>query len=214
MRVEKTEVDVVTAPSEAVGGAKIDPEQRPVLTTDTVLNQSSQGEAMKRGELRADAKPGIAEVGVETKHVRVESALEVADYLAAGQCGNCRFFDVHKGQEVLERCKHGDASERKVFTQAREMLSQTVVLELMGGSIFMDDRDEERLRKIVGSELQEIGQCRAHSAILKDDLLQMPEGTCLDAGLPNLFEANDAEVERKLREARDTVLKTAADSKD
>lgn len=212
MRVKKTEIDVVTAPSEAVGGAKIEADQRPVLTTDHVLTESAGGEALKRGELR-DGGQGTVTAGVDTKHVRVESAAEAAEYLSAGQCAQCRHFDHAKGQECLEKLRRGSADERRVFNQARETISAVTILDLMGGSIFMDDRDEERLRKVVGSELMEIGLCTAHTSFLKDDLLQMPEGGCLDAGLPNLFEAVSTDVEKQLVAARDLVLQTANDSK-
>lgn len=213
MLVTKTEVDMHTGPAESVGGAKPDPEERPVLTSDTVVPQSKEGQHLKPGEL-VPGGPGEMNAGVPLKHVMVQSAAEAAEYLSAGQCGQCRHFNVRKGQDWLEKAKRGDGAERKVFTSIRNELAAICNLELMGASIYMDDRDEARMKELVSSELGEIGWCEAHSQIQKQEVLALPESTCLDGGYPNLFEANDAEITKQLEQVREQVLTTAAQVKD
>lgn len=190
---------VNTQPVDSVGGAKPEPEERPMFIERKVEGNAIQ---LSTGELmRAKDVSVLIQTNVFAE----------MDYIGK-QCGHCAHFDLRMGQEEMIRIQHrGSPEERKMFAELRAQLLETGVVDAAGdfvghSQIFHDE---------TLSFIYQMGACRAASALKNETQFLHPS----QEGCPShfadgeewswMYVPKDSDVAKRDQLIRDSLMKTA-----
>lgn len=195
-RVNVSEVD-------SIGGAKPEPEERPL---NVVME-------IQPGTGAADTQPGgmILELD-RAKTVNIEMTVEERAVLLGKYCKNCKFFNHALGQMALERdAFHGDEKARAHLRSLFAELTETEPHDQVGDDIV--PADEIFASTHAEREMARMGLCTAITSFVKEDSLVLPEGHCAGpseiAIAKDLWEAKNSEVARHVAGLKDALFGVA-----
>lgn len=191
---EKTVVN--TAEVDAVGGAKPEPEERPVV--DALLLEPNKVALSNGAEIDS------------MKKMELHTIRPVGDMLESfgKYCKNCKHFNWQLGQrEVLRINVQGSPQEKLTLKETRANFFETQYEEsgtdilAPASDVFHDESD---------TFISQLGLCAAMSSFWQDACLVHPAQQTCPQDVPFMYEAKDAEQERRDTLLRDQLLGVAS----
>lgn len=205
MKTIDEQVTVDTSPKDSIGGAKPEPEERPVTTKFGV----------EGGEV-APARPGVVELKLE-QGVGASIETDVGEFQRTFEkfCGpdprvgrrGCKHFDLEAGQRELDHAAfHGSEEDKKLISSVFTDLA-------LAGDVGNVYAAPDEIFEPSEAELRMSGNglCRKFSQGPGNLIWTFPECHCggPDIGQPDSWEPFDAFEARRVAEARDALLRTA-----
>lgn len=198
-KVIKEHTEIGTAEVDAVGGAKLEPEERPL---DYVTTLQPDAQVLSDGrEIQGMATATVIEtqVGQEMKYYKK-------------QCGRCKFFNQPRGQQEIFRIdEFGSPEERTMLNNARVIFTEPGGDELVHPSRVWDDETKEIFKTA--------GVCETLSMLhpLKEEQIVFPfqEGCPKEVHwygeeIPFMYEPRTAEDALYDKQTYDALMRTAA----
>ncbi|MBP6479866.1 MAG: hypothetical protein KA310_03370 [Pseudomonadales bacterium] len=198
---QKEEVNVSEVDS--IGGAKPEPEERPLNITLEIEKGTGEGAQ----------QPGAAELQLDrNKLVTVESSVAEREQLLGKYCGNCLHFNHAAGLATLERWAHRGTDAEKKHLQA--LYGELAEEDPTGGGEDVVTTEEVFQATYAERRMGQMGRCQKASNLLSEDVLVMPDGHCMGPGEPlvqntDLWEAKDRDVARHVAEQREALYGAA-----
>lgn len=200
-QVEKVNVSEV----DSIGGAKPEPEERPLTVTMAIEKGTGHEESVGDGAALLTLD--------RAKMVSVEMTVEERAKLLGKYCGNCIHFKHALGQVSLERMAYRGTDKDKDHLRSlfAELTEQTPPEDITDEHVPME---EVFAPTYAERAMARMGLCVAITAAVNEDTLVFPECHCPASEIPevmkDLWVAKDTTVERQVREARDALFGAAA----
>lgn len=196
-------ITVDTSPKDSIGGAKPEPEERPVVTKFQV--EGGESIVPRPGMVALNLEQGVS-ASIESDVGEFQKNFERYCGPGPGRAG-CKHFDLVAGQRELDHAAfNGTEEDKKLIT------SVYTDLALAGdtGNVYATQDDifeptEAEMR------MSQNGLCRKVTQLTGDITWTFPDCHCggPDIGLPDLWEPRDAAEARRVQEARDGLLRAA-----
>jgi len=190
---------VNTQPVDSVGGAKPEPEERPMAHIRTLEGSKVQ---LSTGEVIT----GHASTVVIETNVFAE-----LEYVGK-QCGHCLHWDYRMGQEEFIRIEfQGSPEDKKMVAELRAQLLETGVVDGAGDFVGHTQVFHDETLGFI----KQMGACRAASALKQEiQLLHPSQEGCPShfadySPFPWLYVAKDSDTAKRDQLIRDSLLKTA-----
>lgn len=203
----KEEVFKVIPATHDEGGAKLEPEERPMerrLVADGLpISLNTSGPHL--------TQPPVARLQHDTV-VTIEGTVGEFAHGLRHLCASCTYFDNELWMKRKREWETGDISLRKQLNVLRGMLleSQNATIQEMHRGAD-DDMDVEHA-------LNSLGICRALSEIQQDDIIMHPLAGCPDfahdAHGNSLYKPKNREMAQRSTEVYDAIMKAALGRRD
>lgn len=204
MVVTEQDEKVNNAEVDAIGGAKPEPEERPLIVEMKI--------APGTGE--SAVAPGEAELKLDAaKTVSIEMTVEERAMLLGKYCGNCVHFNHRGGQQQLERMSfRGTPAERAHLKSLFSELTEQQPVDQAGEDIVT--ADEAFTPTYAEKAMSRMGMCNAITSAVVEVTLTMPEGHCPAPTIPeimkDLWVAKSQDVARHVASQRDALYGAAS----
>lgn len=164
-KIHNEQTLVNTVPVDSVGGAKPEPEERPLET-------HTRAEAVSPRPLQAH------ELAPQRLNIVVSEAIGDAKERLGKQCGHCKHFNAEQGRYLLSRIVEADRRGDPQATDYLKMLRAHTLGEK--GAAFDPEiyTSDPHAPDLVDKYIAELGFCRAYSELMRDVMLQHPTETC------------------------------------
>lgn len=166
-KINKEETLVNTVPVDAEGGAKPEPEERPLETYLQVENLTDR---------RAPAP--VTHFAPKQTTIVVSEVIATAKDRLGKQCGHCVHFNAEQGRYLMDQIR---MASNRGDPQATHYL-RTLRAHALGEKGAALDPDiytsSPNAPDILDQYVSELGFCRAYSELLNDVMFQHPTETC------------------------------------
>lgn len=192
---------VDTGPVDSVGGAKPEPEERPLMEHRVLEPNKMQ---LSSGEIMHAAR---------NMNVYIESTVGRELQAFGKQCGRCKHYSHKAGQlEIAKIQQFGDPEDKAMLKELRAQLLETGVVNVMGDYVGAAEIFHDETADFV----REMGACVKASAEKKDVQLLHPSQNCCpmkfadNTPWPFWYEARTSEIEREDNELYTNLMHSAS----
>jgi hypothetical protein len=205
MKAINEQVTIDTSPKDSIGGAKPEPEERPVTTRFGV--EGGETVTPRPGMVALDLAHGV-DASIETDVGEFQRTFEkfCGPDPRVGRRG-CKYFDLEAGQRSLDRAAfHGTEEDKKLITSVYTDLA-------LGGDTGEIYSTPEDIHAPTDAEIRmsQNGLCQKFSQGEGNLIWTFPDCHCggPDIGQPDSWEPFDTFEARRVAEARDALFRTA-----
>lgn len=200
-RVLDEKILVNTAEVDSVGGAKPEPEERPLL------------DAMKLEPNKVALSTGKLVDSVNNMTAIQETTVFDALQAFGKHCGYCKHFNLRKGQEEILRMRTmGSPEERKMLQELRAQLLESGAVESLNDFASLDEVFHDETKEFIG----QMGACEAASSVALEVQLMHPSQNGCPTRFANgnpfpwLYEPKDSSVAQRDKENQDLLMGKAS----
>lgn len=166
---------VNTTPVDAVGGAKPEPEERPLEVHSIVEN------------LAAPVRANVMQFEPKAMKIVTSEVIATATHRLGKQCGNCVHWNREQGRYLLGEIVAASARGDPQATGVLHTWRAHAIGEKHGALDPDIYTQNPNAPDVVDKYIEEFGFCRAYSEMMNDIMLQHPTETCpSDEGLQEM----------------------------
>ncbi len=197
---ETTAIDI--AEVDAVGGAKPEPEERPM---HDVRQLEPNRQTLSTGEQVSTMQQGMVVVVQSNVQAEMESF--------GKQCANCYHFNHRLGQQQLtDMQEFGSPEDKKMIAELRAQVLDSGFVENIGEYTSVNDVFRDETMQFV----REMGMCTALTSLKKEPVFIHPTQQCCPSKfadgteIPFLYKPKDSDQEKRDKTAMDMLMFTAS----